>query len=90
MQIEPMQPVHVLLKCGQEELHCSLVHFSETDIVVVSTDFIDKNSMVEFKSNFFTGEGVITHIQYSHYKFTYSLSIGSIKYRPGMIVNTIL
>ncbi|ASQ47387.1 hypothetical protein [Legionella clemsonensis] len=87
MQIQPVQPVAVKLKCGHTQASCLLVELTDTEMQVTSPDYLDKNSPVIFSAQFFHGEAVITHIQFLNYRFTYTLSINNIKYQPGLLVN---
>lgn len=88
MQIQPVHEVRVTIKFENSEVSCSLVVLSENELVVTCTEYIDKNSPVVFISQFFRGEGQITHTRYSHYQFTYTLEILHINYQPGLLVNT--
>lgn len=88
MQIQPMQPVEVVLKFNDMELSCNLIELSELEMTLSGTEFIDKNSTVAFKSKYFRGEAVIAQVNYNHYQFTYILTIEKIKYKPGLLVNT--
>lgn len=88
MQIRPTQPVEVVLKFGETNLSCDLVELSEGEMVLIGTEFIDKGTVVGFKSKYFRGEATIVLVQYNHYQFTYNLAIDKIKYQPGFLVNT--
>ncbi|MDI9819518.1 MULTISPECIES: hypothetical protein [unclassified Legionella] len=87
MQIQPVQPVAVNLKCGRLCASCSLVELTDNEMQLTSTDYLDKDSPVVFTAKFFRGEAVIKHINFYHYRFTYTLSISTIKYQPGLLVN---
>ncbi|KTD45970.1 hypothetical protein Lrub_2767 [Legionella rubrilucens] len=88
MQIQPVHEVKVTIKFENREISCSLVVLSENELVVTSTEYIDKGSPVAFISKFFRGEAQITHTRYSHYQFTYTFEILHINYQPGFLVNT--
>lgn len=90
MQIQPMQPVDVILKCGDSQASCFLVQLTDDEMQLRSTDYLDKDSSVVFSSNFFHGKAIISHISFSHYHFNYTLSIEFIRYQPGLVVNKIL
>lgn len=90
MQIQPIQPVEVLLKCGETELRCKLIELTESEMTVNSSDFIEKESSVVFVSKFFRGEAIVREFGYKGHKFTYKLDIGNIRYQPGLLINTSL
>ncbi|KTC86927.1 hypothetical protein [Legionella brunensis] len=87
MQIQPVQPVVVKLKCGHSHASCLLVELTDTEMQLTSTDYIDKDSSVIFNAQFFHGEAIITNITFLNYRFTYTLTINAIKYQPGLLVN---
>lgn len=88
MQIKPVQPVAVQLKCGQLQASCYLVELSNSEMQLTSTDYLDKNSPVVFSAKFFRGEATITQVEFFRYQFSYTLTINSIRYQPGLLVNT--
>lgn len=88
MQIKPVQPVAVKLKCGHSHASCFLVELTDDEMQLTSTDYLDKDSPVVFSAKFFRGEAMITHVNFLHYRFTYTLSINYIQYQPGLLVNT--
>ncbi|QRN02473.1 hypothetical protein GH742_00490 [Legionella sp. MW5194] len=88
MQIQPIHEVKVTIKFENREVSCSLVVLSENELVVTTTEYIDKGSPVAFISQFFRGEAQIIHTRYSHYQFTYTFEIFHINYQPGFLVNT--
>lgn len=87
MQIQPMQPVAVILKRGLSQASCFLVELTDNEMKVKSTDYLDKDSPVKFSSKFFRGEATITKINFTHCLFNYTLSINLIKFQPGLVVN---
>ncbi|KTD61181.1 hypothetical protein [Legionella spiritensis] len=88
MQIQPVHPVEVFLKCNDLETAGNLVELSEQEMILTCTEFLDRNSPVTFHAKYFWGEAIVHQINYSRYLFTYILSIEQIKYRPGLVVNT--
>ena len=46
MQIQPVQPVAVKLKCGHAQASCWLVELGESEMQLTSTDYLDKESPV--------------------------------------------
>ncbi|RAP37371.1 hypothetical protein B1207_04130 [Legionella quinlivanii] len=88
MQIQPVEPLVVLLSCGQMKVTSYLLELTEHSLSVTSTEFLDKDSVVLFKSRYFRGEASIKSISYDHYRFTYALEIGNINFQPGLLVNT--
>lgn len=88
MQIQPTQPVEVVLKFGESNLPCNLVELTDKEMVLTGTEFIDKGTAVTFKSQYFRGDAAINQVNYNHYQFTYTLAIDKIKYQPGFLVNT--
>ncbi|WED42799.1 hypothetical protein [Legionella cardiaca] len=87
MQIQPVQPVVVKLKCGHTHASCLLVELTDTEMQLSSTEYLDKDSPVIFSAQFFHGEAIITHVNFLNYRFTYRLTINAIKYQPGLLVN---
>lgn len=88
MQIQPMQPVAVKLKCGHAQASCWLVELREDEMQLTSTDYLDKESPVVFNADFFRGEAIITNISFHRYRFTYTLTINFIQFQPGLLINT--
>lgn len=88
MEIQPVEPVRVHIKCGHTTLFGNLIALSNTEMKVTSKEYVDKNSPVTFFAKFFRGEATITHIQFSNCLFTYTLDIHLIHYQPGIMVNT--
>ncbi|WP_028388866.1 hypothetical protein [Legionella fairfieldensis] len=87
MQIKPMQPVAVKLKCGHLQAACFLLELTDDKMQLTSNDYIDKASPVVFSSQFFHGEATIIDLDFAHYNFTYTLHINFITYQPGLVVN---
>lgn len=52
MQIQPLQPVSVKLKCGHAEASCLLVELTDTEMQLTSKDYLQKDSPVVFLRNF--------------------------------------
>ncbi|KTC88109.1 MULTISPECIES: hypothetical protein [Legionella] len=90
MQIQPLQPVAVRLKCGHAEASCFLVELRDTEMQLTSTDYLENNSPVVFSSKFFKGEAKITNLNFSHHHFNYTLAIVFIQFQPGLLVNKLL
>ncbi|KTC68828.1 hypothetical protein Lbir_2361 [Legionella birminghamensis] len=88
MQIQPVEPLVVLLNCGEVKTTSYLVELTEHMLSVTCTDFLEKGSAVLFKSRYFRGEASIITISYDHYRFTYTLEIEQINFQPGLLVNT--
>lgn len=87
MQIQPVQPMVVNLKCGQNHVTAMLVELTDTELHLTSTDYLDKDSVVSFRSQFFYGEAIVTNIHFQKYRFHYTLTIETIKYQPGLLIN---
>ncbi|KTD17820.1 hypothetical protein [Legionella jordanis] len=87
MQIEPLQPVAVTLKCNENYASSLLLELTDSKMKVSSEDYLDKDSLVTFKAQFFYGEAIVSSVQFQDRKFTYTLEIRSIKYQPGLLVN---
>lgn len=90
MQIQPVQPVNVELRCGHVKSFCRLIQLTEDEMLVSSSEFLDKDSPILFSARYFRGEATIKEIIYSQYLFTYTLVIHRINYQPGLLVNTSL
>jgi hypothetical protein len=90
MQIQPLQPVSVKLKCGHAEASCLLVELTDTEMQLTSNDYLQKDSPVVFSSKFFKGEAKIINLNFTHHLFAYTLAIGFIQYQPGLLVNQLL
>lgn len=87
MQIKPVQPVTVKLKCGHSQASCFLIQLTDNEMELRSTDYLAKDSEVNFTSTFFQGEAIISSIEFLHANFSYILTINHIKYQPGLLVN---
>ncbi|CDZ76265.1 hypothetical protein BN59_00532 [Legionella massiliensis] len=87
MQIQPLQPVEVSLKCGQSQATCHLIELTDCEMQLTSTDYLEKGSLVVFTSRFFRGEASILHLKFCRYHFSYTLKIDFINFQPGLVVN---
>jgi len=90
MQIQPVQPVNVELRCGHIKAFGWLIQLTENELLVSSSEFLDKDSPILFSAQYFRGEASIKQIEYNQYLFTYTLVIHRINYQPGLLVNTCL
>ncbi|ARG98793.1 hypothetical protein [Legionella micdadei] len=90
MQIQPMQPVAIKLKCGQIQTSGFLVQLTDSEMQLTCTDYMEKDSSVAFTSKFFSGEAKIIELNFAHSHFLYTLSINFIRYQPGLVVNKTL
>lgn len=90
MQIQPVQPINVELRCGLTKAYGQLIQLTEKELFVSSSEFFDKDSPILFSARYFRGEASIREIIYDRYLFTYTLIIHRINYQPGLLVNTCL
>ena len=88
MEIQPIEPVRVHIKCEETNFIGKLVTLSNTEMVVTGQEYLDKNSPVTFFAKFFSGNATIAHIQFKNCVFTYTLIIHHIHYQPGLMINT--
>lgn len=88
MLIQPVQPVHVIIKVGQRRYECQLVSLSDIELEISCSDYLDKNTDVRFLARYFRGHATIHEIQFSRYYFKYVLKIKEIQFQPGLLINT--
>lgn len=88
MQIQPTEAVTVLMSAGQVRIVAKLLELNDDELRVISPQFLDRDALVLFKAKHFRGEAQVVHVSYQQSLFTYTLKITSIKFQPGLLVNT--
>lgn len=88
MQIQPIEPVTVLIGSTDCKITGQLVSLNNDTLTIVSREFLDKGNSVLFKSKYFRGEALVSSVSYNQHEFTYSLEITEIRFQPGLLVNT--
>lgn len=88
MQIQPVQPVDVELKCGDVRMRGMLLQLTDDELLVTSKEYLEKDNVISFIARYFRGEAIIKKVMYSEYLFTYTLAINSIRFQPGLLINT--
>lgn len=87
MQIQPVQPIHVTLKNEEQQSQCLLISLSDSELEISSNDYFDQDSRLEFIASYFRGQGRVIKIVFSQSLFKYTLSIDSIHFQPGLLIN---
>jgi hypothetical protein len=88
MLIQPVQPVHVLMKIGEIEYISQLLSLSEEKLELRCEEYIEKEIEVSFFAKHFRGQAIIEEIQFADSFFTYQLTIQEIQFQPGLLINT--
>lgn len=88
MLIQPVQPVIVTIKIGENKYDCQMISLSEAELELSSSNYLDKESHVLFFAKYFRGNATIREIQFARFCFTYKLDIENIQFQPGLIINT--
>ncbi|KTD57564.1 hypothetical protein [Legionella shakespearei] len=88
MLIQPVQPVFITIKIGENKYECQMVSLSEHELEISCNDYLEKDSQVFFVAKYFKGNAVIRDIQFAQYYFTYKMEIERIQFQPGLLINT--
>ncbi|HAT6979610.1 TPA: hypothetical protein F8R96_10510 [Legionella pneumophila] len=88
MLIQPIEPVIVTIKMGQNSYECQMVSLSESELELKSYDYFEKGSDVHFFAKYFRGHAIVCAIEFAHYCFTYKMEIIRIQFQPGLLINT--
>ncbi|KTD42701.1 hypothetical protein [Legionella parisiensis] len=88
MLIQPVQPVYILIKIGEDEYSGQLLSLSEENLEFKCAAYIEKNIEVSFFAKHFRGLATIQEIKFDHSFFTYQLTIQEIQFQPGLLINT--
>ncbi|HAT1923891.1 TPA: hypothetical protein JAZ42_06305 [Legionella pneumophila] len=88
MLIQPIEPVVITIKIGQNNFECRMVSLSESELEIKSNDYFEKGSDVHFFAKYFRGHAVVDSIAFSDYCFTYKMEIVQIQFQPGLLINT--
>lgn len=88
MLIQPVQPVMVTIKIGENKYVCQMISLSETELELTGSDYLEKESQVVFFAKYFRGNAIIREIEFSQFCFTYKMDIENIQFQPGLIINT--
>ncbi|WP_298627387.1 hypothetical protein [uncultured Legionella sp.] len=88
MLIQPVQPVYVTIKIGENIYECQMISLSETELVINCNDYMEKDSLVLFIAKYFRGAARIREIEFIQFFFTYKLEIDTIQFQPGLLINT--
>lgn len=88
MLIQPVEPVTVTIKIGENNYECQMISLSESELVLNSNDYLEKDSEVLFIAKYFRGVASISEIQFVQFFFTYKLEIRKIQFQPGLLINT--
>ncbi|AWN72773.1 hypothetical protein LEAN103870_03000 [Legionella anisa] len=88
MLIQPVQPVYILIKVGDDEYSGQLLSLSEENLEFQCDAYIEKNIEVSFFAKHFRGQATIQEIKFDNSLFTYQLTIQEIQFQPGLLINT--
>ena len=88
MIIQPVQPIFVLVKIGQEEHRCQMVSLSDNQLELKSNNYFAKGTQVSFLGKYFRGHASIQEITFSKLHFIYQMNINEIQFQPGLLINT--
>ncbi|MCL9683006.1 hypothetical protein [Legionella maioricensis] len=88
MLIQPVQPVIVTIKIGENKYDCQMISLSEAELELSGADYLEKDSEVFFFAKYFRGNAIIREINFAQFCFTYKMEIEKIQFQPGLIINT--
>jgi hypothetical protein len=86
--IQPIQPVMVTIKIGENQYDCQMISLSETVLELNGHDYVEKERDVLFLAQYFRGKATVRDVTFTHFCFTYKLDIKTIQFQPGLIINT--
>lgn len=87
MLIEPIQPINLDIKIGEDRYLGYMLSLTEKTLEISCSEYLDKETMVGFMSNFFKGYAVVKEIKFAKTFFIYKLDITQINFQPGLLVN---
>jgi hypothetical protein len=85
--IEPIQPINLNIKVGEEDYLGYMLSLTDETLELSCNEYLDKETMVEFISNYFKGRAIIKDIKFAKTFFIYKLEIIQINFQPGLLVN---
>ncbi|WP_058534105.1 hypothetical protein [Legionella saoudiensis] len=88
MLIQPVEPVFVVVKLGQEDYMCQMLSLSDSELELKSNHYFEKETHVSFHGKFFRGHASIQGITFSKLHFIYQMNIEEIQFQPGLLINT--
>ncbi|HHT9950620.1 TPA: hypothetical protein ACT9K3_000440 [Legionella pneumophila] len=88
MLIQPIEPVVITIKIGQNNFECQMISLSESELELKSNDYFEKESHVTFIAKYFRGHAIVRELEFSDYCFTYKMEIVRIQFQPGLLINT--
>lgn len=88
MLIQPVEPVFVAIKIGQDDHLCQMISLSDCELELKSNHYFEKESQVCFLGKFFRGRAIIQNIHFAKLHFIYQMSIEEIQFQPGLLINT--
>lgn len=86
--IQPVQPVSVTLKIGENKYECQMLSLTEEQLELSGQNYLEKGCQVFFMGKYFRGAARINEIEFAQYCFTYTLDIENIQFQPGLLINT--
>lgn len=88
MLIQPVQPVMITLKIGDNKFECQMISMTDCELDITCQDYLDKDVSVSFFAKYFRGNATIREITFAQHCFTYKLEIERIQFQPGLLINT--
>ncbi|WP_040534133.1 hypothetical protein [Legionella drancourtii] len=88
MLIQPVQPVFVVVKIGDDDHMCQMVSLTDNHLELKCHDYFEKESQVSFLGKYFRGRAIIQEITFSKVHFIYQMNIEEIQFQPGLLINT--
>lgn len=88
MHIQPLHPISILLKVDGVEIECELLTLTDTELDVSCAVFFDRETSLSFQSDYFKGLGAVSSIKFTGRIFNYTITIRTIHFVPGFLVNT--
>lgn len=88
MEIEPVQPVTVILKSMTRQSYGLLIRLSDQTMEVSAEEYYPELTPLQFQSTYFRGVGVVEGIVYKQQSFRYTLKLDQIHFKPGLVINT--
>lgn len=88
MLIQPIKPVFIHIKSGNETFNGLVLSLTDTDLEFSSLHYLEKNSQIFFNAEFFRGTAIVEKLDFHSPIFKYTLRIENINFQPGLLVNT--
>ena len=88
MEIEPVQPVTIIMKSMTGQSFAQLIKLSDLTMEVSADEYYPELTPIQFQSNYFRGSGTVEGIEFNRNCFRYTLKLEHIQFKPGLVINT--